>query len=489
MMIRICSFSSFLALGISMLFLAIASCAPQPSESGPDIPALKLTLDSLGKAGIYNGVVLVANRDSVLISKAYGIADESAGVSNSIETKFNLASMGKMFTAVAVLRLREKGLLRLDQTVGEFLPDYPLTVVRDSVTIQHLLTHTSGLGDYLDERMEAIELGSIVTLEDYLNLFADDALRFSPGAEFSYSNAGYVVLGLIVEDLTGTDFATHLRRSLFEPLGMSSTGWVHGDTLVKGIALAYISRDSAGALVENPYTRPREGKPAWGVSAAGGGFSTAGDLLRFARALNAGELVSISSLSEMIDTTGGREYGFGLRLNMLNGHRVYGHNGGFPGVAGEVDILPDDGYFIITLSNFSPRSGWVQTRGVLREAILGRLDDAKGVANAEALFATLNAKGLDAALAQLDTLQTPVDERQLVSKFEASMNAGDPDATLALAELAIAAFPTSWFAISVRADAYEQLGREEEAIVGWKESLLLNPDNYWARDKLAERGK
>jgi len=257
---------------------------------------------------------------------------------------------------------------------------------------------------------------------------------------------------------------------------------------VTGIALAYISKESTGALVENPYTRPQEGKPAWGVSPAGGGFSTAADLLRFSRALNAGKLVSASTLAEMIDTTGGREYGFGLRLNILNGHRVYGHNGGFPGVSGEVDILPDDGYYIITLSNYSPRNGWVQARGVLREALLGKLIDAKGVANAEALFATLKAKGLDAALAQLDTLKTPVEEKQLLSKFEATMNAGDPEALLALAELAITAFPTSWFAVSVRADAYELLGREEDAIEGWKESLLLNPENYWARDKLAERG-
>ena len=226
----------------------LVACSAEDPPAGPDLAAAARALDSLAEAGGYSGVAVVADRDSVLLSAAYGLADEDSREPITLDTRFSLASMGKMFTAVAALRLREEGLLELDQTVGEFLPDYPLRAVRDSVTVRHLLTHTSGLGDYLDERMEAVDPADVQTLADYQALFATDSLRFAPGAEFSYSNAGYVVLGRIVEKLAGTSFTSHLRQTLFEPLGMSASGWVTGTDPNPGVATGYVFRDSTGRL-------------------------------------------------------------------------------------------------------------------------------------------------------------------------------------------------------------------------------------------------
>jgi len=456
----------------------LTSCGPTDPFHTP--PAeLGLALDELGNGDIYSGVVLLAEGDSVVLERYYGLADVDTGVPISMETRFNLASMNKMFTAVATLQLRDGGKLNLSDYVGEHLPAYPDAVVRDSVTIEHLLTHTSGLGDYFNQKFEFRDPDSTRTLQDYLELFAGDPLNARPGEKFAYSNAGYIVLGLLLAEVTGTDYYNYIQQSIFEPLGMENSGWYHGDTIVPGIATAYVEQDSTGSWVPNHYLTMKG-------SSAGGGFSTAGDLLKFAVALRDGQLVSPTTLKEMTDDGKGNGYGYGLSLRKLNDVMVYGHNGGFPGVAGEVDILPEKGIIAISLSNRSPRLGWATARSIIRDAIVGPTSESAELMNAERLVETYKSAGLAAAMEELARLEGVVSESQLISSSEKFDKAGERRSPIDILQLTVAAFPESWFPVSIMADLQILEGDTTVAIENYHQSLELNPDNQWAKDRLVE---
>ncbi len=436
-------------------------------------------LDELGEEDVYSGVFLLAEGDSVILERAYGLADVKAGTPNTMDTRFNLASMNKMFTAVAVLQLEEQGKLSLTDFVGKHLPAYPDVVVRDSVTIEHLLTHTSGLGDYFNQKFEFRDPDSTRNLQDYFELFVGEPLRFAPGEQFAYSNAGYIVLGLILAEVTSTDYYDYIHQTIFEPLGMKNSGWDHGDTIVPGIATAYVEQDSAGSWVENPYLTMKG-------SSAGGGFSTAADLLKFAFALRDGQLVSPATLKAMTNDDKENGYGYGLSLRKLNDVVVYGHNGGFPGVAGEVDILPEKGIIAVSLSNRGPRSGWATARSLIRDAIVGPTAESAELMNSESLVATYKSNGLEAAMEQLTTLDGVVSESQLISNSEKFDTAGDRKSAMDILKLTIEAFPESWFPVSILADLQIKEGDTIIAIENYHQSLALNPDNQWAKDRLVE---
>jgi D-alanyl-D-alanine carboxypeptidase len=300
----------------------------------------------------FSGVVLIADGDQVVFEAAGGLADREAEVANSMDTRFNLGSMNKMFTAVAVLQLMEAGLLTLESTVAEYLPDYPNREVAEQVNVEQLLTHTSGLGDVFTEEFNA-DPHSYRATEDYLPLFADEPLQFTPGERFAYSNAGYVVLGLIIERLSGLSYADYVAAEVFEPAGMLSTGMLDVEEAAANLAVGYTTQDiwgnETGVLQANTSMMPGRG------FAAGGGYATAGDLLRFRNALVAHRLLSSASVDLLL--TGRVEvreriwYAFGFFDRVQSGQRVVGHTGGAPGVCAFLDMYPESGYTVVVLSN------------------------------------------------------------------------------------------------------------------------------------------
>jgi len=172
---------------------------PTTTEPAADpVGGLAAVLDGLAAREEFSGVALIGNGSDVVFEFAGGLADRDANVPIDMDTKFNLGSMNKMFTAVAIMQLVERGSLELDGTVADYLPDYPNPDVAAEITIDQLLTHTSGLGDAFTPEFEA-DPNAFRDDEDYLPFFADDPLQFAPGEAFFYSNAGYVVLGLIIE--------------------------------------------------------------------------------------------------------------------------------------------------------------------------------------------------------------------------------------------------------------------------------------------------
>lgn len=298
-------------------------------------------------AGEFSGVVLIAKNGESIFEKAYGLADREGKVANTLQTKFNLGSMNKMFTGVAIMQLAEQGRLSVTDTVGKYLPDYPNKEVSERVTIQHLLTHTSGLGDYFNQKFFS-RRRPLEKLADFLPFFVDQPLTSRPGSKWRYSNAGYLVLGLIVERVSGQGYYDYVKKHIYRPAGMNDTSHRLPGSDLPAVAVGYTHRQPGDVV------RVRAPQPDIG-SSAGGGYSTVHDLLKFDRALREHRLLDPKNTALLTTAKIGEKdfgYAYGFGNEPINGRRHFGHNGGAPGVGAQFDSYPDLGYTVVILSNY-----------------------------------------------------------------------------------------------------------------------------------------
>ncbi|OFS90697.1 serine hydrolase [Stenotrophomonas sp. HMSC10F06] len=315
-----------------------------------EMPALiaqsRARLDGLQADGKLSGSFLLAKGGEVLMSWQGGLADREQGVAVDAATKFRLASLNKMFTAVGILQLAEAGRLSLDDTVASHLEDYPNQAVATAVTIRQLLNHTSGLGEIFDDAFETRK-ASLKTLHDYWAVYGDAAPAFKPGTQDQYSNYGYILLGSIIEAASGQPYEDYIEQHIFRVAGMTATGAMPEAARVPGRAIPYTLSD--GRWVRETRTLPLRG------TSAGGGYSTARDLLRFAEALRAGRLIpaaAVQAATSPQNTKGW--YGYGFMVSGEEERRQYGHEGGAPGANAALIVLPSQGYVVIGLSNVDP---------------------------------------------------------------------------------------------------------------------------------------
>jgi CubicO group peptidase (beta-lactamase class C family) len=317
------------------------------------IAGVEALLRKRAAAGGFSGAALVARGGRVLFAGAYGLADRERGIENTLETRFRIGSMNKMFTAVATLQLVEAGKLALDDPVGKHLRGYPNPDVATKVTVRHLLTHTGGTGDVFGPEFDR----NILTLRehsDYVQLFGRRPLNFEPGSRFEYSNYGFILLGAIIEAVSGGSYYDYVREHVYGPAGMSSTDSLPESVDVPNRSIGYW-RPYPGA----GYWQPNTWLLPWRGTAAGGGYSTVGDLARFADALTSHQLLDADSTELLI--TGkvslgpGVQYAFGfLDLRDEDGNGSVGHGGGFPGMNGDLRIYLRSGYVVAVLANVDP---------------------------------------------------------------------------------------------------------------------------------------
>lgn len=333
----------------------------ETSKSGATTEAARLKelealLDKAAAADTFSGAVLVARNGTPVFKKAYGMANQEKRAANRTDTKFNLGSMNKMFTSVAVAQLAERGKLSYDDTIAKHLPDYPDKEVAAKVTIHQLLTHTSGLGNYMSDAWVE-NRAKIKTVADLLPYFANQPLKFAPGTSWQYSNAGFVVLGLVVEKLSGQSYYDYVRSHIFKPAGMRDTDSYESMSDVANLAVGYTRRGADGRVrPENP-RRPNTFWLPFKGSPAGGGYSTLEDMLKFDRALRTHKLLS-AKFTELItqgkvDAPFGK-YAYGFGDSRVNGKRYVGHNGGAPGTAAQFESYTDTGYTLVVLANYDP---------------------------------------------------------------------------------------------------------------------------------------
>jgi D-alanyl-D-alanine carboxypeptidase len=255
-----------------------------PLDDAEAVRRVREHLDQRAAAGEFSGVALLARGDATLLQGAWGQADRGRSAPVTAATRFNLASIGKLFTRTAIAQLAEQGRLSLDDRLSKWLPDYPHA---DSITLEMLCEHRSGVGDFFGEAYDAMDHSRLRHNRDYVPLFRDQPPWFAPGTSQRYSNGGYVLLGEVIAGASGEDYYDYLAKHVFGPAGMASTGYpIEGDG-APGLARGY-TREGAppGEERDNAATRPARG------SAAGGGYSTAADLLAFDRALFGGRLCS-----------------------------------------------------------------------------------------------------------------------------------------------------------------------------------------------------
>jgi len=311
---------------------------------------LRAYVERLARRDVFSGAVLLARNGKPLYRAAYGEANKDFGVPNTVETKFNLGSMNKMFTAVATMQLVEAGKVSLDDTLGKFLPAGTLRPeVLSKVRIKHLLTHTSGLGSYFTPEWDGQSRARYRSVDDWMQLVKNDALEFEPGARWSYSNTGMLVLGKVIEVASGQDYFAYVRQHIAAPAGMTSTDAFELDRVNKNLAVGYEREETPrGAEYRNNiFMHVMRGGPA------GGGYSTVDDLVRFAEALKAGKLVSRESvrlLTTPKPELSSPEYGFGFGIE--EGGRVVGHSGGFPRINSQLDIYVGEDYTLAVMSNY-----------------------------------------------------------------------------------------------------------------------------------------
>ena len=304
------------------------------------VSRLTRQLEVRARTDSFAGAVLLARRGKPLVARAWGLADRSRRTPNTTGTRFNLGSIGKVFTRVALAQLAEAKKLSLDDKLAKYLPDFPHA---DEITLAMLAAHRSGVGDFFNDAYDRADHSKLRHNRDYLALIRDQPLWFPPGTQMRYSNGGYVLLGEVIAKASGEDYYDYLQRHVFSPAGMKSTSApIEGDGM-PGMARGYTTEGAKrGERVDNASTRPARG------SAAGGSYSTLADLLAFDQALVGAKLVG-ASWSEWV-VGGPRPDGATTRSD--RGAPGFGFAGGAPGIASE--WLHEGDRTCIVLTNLDP---------------------------------------------------------------------------------------------------------------------------------------
>ncbi len=322
--------------------------SPSPLNQEQFLQEVKALMERICEQDVFSGTLLVARGNELILEQACGEACKRFHVPNNIDTKFNLGSMNKMFTATAIVQLAEKGLLSYHDPISKYVDETWLPrEITEKITVHHLLTHTSGLGSYFNKTYWKTSRELYRSLDDYKPLVKDEKPAFEPGKRFRYSNTGMLLLGVVIENVSGESYFDYIRKNIYLPAGMNNTDSYEMDYPVENLAIGYIPDwKSKYGWQNNLFKHVIKGGPA------GGGFSTVRDLFRFARVLLEGKLVSKESLEKMWKDYSGEYYGYGFGVEEGPNGKIVGHGGGFPGLNGNLDIYVDKGYIIAVLSNY-----------------------------------------------------------------------------------------------------------------------------------------
>jgi len=451
-------------------------------------------MSTYAEYGKFNGSVLVAEKGKVIYKKGFGLANIEWNAPNQPDTKFRLGSITKQFTAMAIMQLVEKGKLKLDVPISTYLPDYPKKS-GDIITIHHLLTHSSGI----PEVTEFPGFGRDVSRNTFspaelVKLFADSTLQFKPGEKFAYSNSGYMLLGYIIEKVTGKSYEQVLQENIFTPLKMNNTGYDHPRALLKNRASGY---DQNGRLFVNtgyidtsvPY-------------AAGALYSTVEDLYLWDQALYANQLLRKENMNLLftkhISSGGNYHYGYGWGLGAINlgntseSIETVGHSGAINGFITQLTRIPSDKSFIVLLNN----TGSAAPLGEMITSIMAILYDKSYNFPKRSVAYSLGDRmakdGIPAALEYYKSIKDSAgyypNESEMNETGYQFLNSGKVKEAVAIFKLNTEAFPKSANVYDSYGKALMALGNKTEAIENYKRSVKLNPGNEGAIKILKDNG-
>ncbi|HJQ26933.1 MAG TPA: serine hydrolase domain-containing protein [Blastocatellia bacterium] len=333
---------------------------PKPPAAAP--PAKRLTneqiaqemnalMKKLAEADVFSGAVLLAKDGVPVFKGAYGMANKDFNVPNRIDTKFNLGSMNKMFTAVAIAQLVERGKLSFDDPLAKFLPDFPDPAAAQKIKIKNLLTHTAGLGGYFSKAWAESSRDLYHTVDDMIKRAkADEKLLFEPGTRWQYSNTGMLVLGKVIEIVSGQSYYDYVRENITRPAGMLNTDCYELDHVNQNLAVGYDKQftDKGIVWINNLFAHVLRGGPQ------GGGYSTVEDLLKFDTALRSNKLVGAEYVRLLLSAKPelhSPDYGYGFQVE--SDEQIAGHSGGFIGINSNLDMFLGSGWTAVVMSNYS----------------------------------------------------------------------------------------------------------------------------------------
>ncbi len=304
----------------------------------------------------FSGGVLIAKNGTVLLKKAIGEASKAYEIPNKSDTKFNIASVGKVFTGLAITHLAEQGKLSFDDPISKYVSaEWLDPEISGKIQIKHLLTHTSGLGDYFRDAYTQCAVPFFRDLKDYKSLVVDDTLLFEPGARFTYSNTGMLLLGVVIENVTNDNYFDYLKKNVFEPIGMINTDGYDKDIPVNNRATGYtkVYEDGVVSWNNHQFTRIMRGSPSGGI------YSTVEDMLKFDKAIRSNKLLSPEYSEILLEgrpelNASFHSYGFFVSDGAAG--RVASHKGDGQGMNCQFKMYIDSGYTIVILSNYSAPS-------------------------------------------------------------------------------------------------------------------------------------
>ncbi len=324
---------------------------PAPPRLAPPqlVAATEAKIADEVAAGRFAGAVLIAQNGRPLFAKAYGMANLAGGAPNTLHTQFRIGSMNKGFTEVAVLQLAQAGKLDLKAPLARYLPDYPNREAAAKITIDELLTHSSGLGDFFGADFEA-HRDALRDPKDYVAFFGARPLLFEPGSRQAYSNYGYIVLGRVIEAVSGVSYDAYVQAHVYGPAHMTATGARPEAEAMPNRAIGY--ETDQGRL------RPATTFQVYRGTPAGGGYSTVGDLLGFANAFMSNRLLN-ADYTRRLTTTGttlpnGQVVHYDFSTHTGEGRVYFGHAGSSHGQSADVRIFADGGFVVVVLANRDP---------------------------------------------------------------------------------------------------------------------------------------
>ncbi|MBL7129052.1 MAG: serine hydrolase [Ignavibacteria bacterium] len=460
-----------LLLSLLCLFVFVYSSQAQISTDKIDE-----VVDHFVKLDQFSGTILIAKDGNILYAKAFGEANKDHHVKNKINTKFNIGSIGKTFTGTAIMQLAEKGKLDVNDPVVKYLPDFPFG---DKIKIHHLLTHTSGTFNYFAHPDFKTKMFSVRSVSDALPLIYDQKLVFdTPGEKFSYSNSGIVLLGAIIEKVTGQSYFSYIKENILDPLGMYDSRINFGEEIIENRSTGYM-KTPTGKFKSNIYLVP----PA---NADGGIETTVEDMLKFDQALYSNKLLS-EEYKEKMFTPFLNDYAYCWRIDTIYGHPVIGHGGGAPGINAMFYRFVDDKLTMIIMSNYD--LGTNNISPTLEAILFNQEYETPKPKMTEFLYTTMKEKGIDYTLDNAETLlkENGYDVRR---DFEFNI-LGYTLIEEKLYDMAIAVFtintklfPNVANTFDSLAEAYMLSGDKESAIKYYKKALEVDPNFEHAKEML-----
>lgn len=446
--------------------------------------------------GQFNGTVLVAEEGKVIFKKGYGLANMEWNIPNKPDTKFRLGSITKQFTSMLILQLVQDGKIDLDGKLSDYLSYYRKDT-GDSVTVHHLLTHTSGIPSYTDlpRFIEDISRDPY-PVDEFIKTYCSGDLEFEPGSKFVYNNSGYFLLGAIIEEVTGQIYEDILREKILDPVGMKNTGYDHHDTLIPNRAAGYEKR--VGEYVNSPYLDMSQ------PYAAGSLYSTVEDLYLWDQVLYTDKLLS-NELKELMFkphiSAGGMYYAYGWMVGEKSFPKSkdkvkrIAHGGGINGFNTLIDRLVEDRDLVVLLNNTGGTALGAMSDGIIN-ILYDKPYSLPKRSIADVIGKTIRDKGVKAAIAQYRELKTNSPKDYIFQPRELNtvgymvlQRKKDPEGAIEIFKLNIEMYPKYANGYDSLAEAYMENGETDKAIKFYTKSLEMDPKNTNAIEKLNELNK